>query len=135
MEGPGMIKITGLRALSDRLARLDINAVQQAAMQSAATTLQDAVQQTLSGLPGGDHSIPWRQTGALRDSIVHQSDSSTAIVGSSNPVAVHQELGTGKIPPRPFFSPTATAHAPELALNISGSIAAAIRVATKDGMQ
>lgn len=129
-----MIKILGLRALSDRLARLDINPVQQAALETVARKMQEAIQETLSVPPGSDHEAPWLRTGTLQESIGHQSDNSAAVIGSNNPVAVDQELGTDNIPPRPFLSPTAAALAPGIALEVGGSIAAAIRVATKDAM-
>lgn len=129
-----MIKILGLQALSDRFGRLDLNAVQQAALETVARRTQEAVQETLSVPSGGDHQAPWLQTGVLRDSIGHHSNNSAAVIGSSNPVAIDQELGTDNIPPRPFLSPTATALAPGIALEVGGSIAAAIRVATKDAM-
>ena len=48
---------------------------------------------------------PLYETGALRDSIGYevQCDQLTASVGSNDPVAVFQELGTVTIPPRSFL--------------------------------
>ena len=126
-----MIRIAGLRDLSDRLVRLDMTESQHAAVDAAARVLQEAIQEALSTSPGGDHSKPWRRTGSLQSSIDYRSDSTSATVGSDDPVAIDQEIGTHSIPPRPFLSPVAAAHAEELARQVAGSIATAIRDATK----
>jgi len=127
-----MIRIAGLRALSDRLARLDMTVTQQAALENAGRTLQEAIQDTLSTVPGGDHSSPWRRTGTLQSSIGYRADATGAVVGSDDPVAVDQELGTSNIPPRPFLSTTAAARARDIVHQIAQPIAIAIREATKD---
>lgn len=128
-----MIGIAGLRALSDRLARLDIAGAQQAALENAAQVLQEAVQDSLSTSPGEDHTTPWRRTGSLQAAIGRRSDATSAAIGSDDPVAVDQELGTRNIPPRPFLSTTAVAHAEDIALGIAGSITAAIQDAVNGG--
>jgi hypothetical protein len=48
---------------------------------------------------------PLLRTGKLRDSIEFSVDavSLTGAVGSDDPVALYQELGTSRIPPRPFI--------------------------------
>lgn len=46
---------------------------------------------------------PLLRTGKLRNSIEHQVEGDTAHVGSNNPIAVYQELGTSRIPPRSFL--------------------------------
>ena len=127
-----MIRIAGLRALSDRLARLDMARTQQAALEQAAQTLRDAVRDALSTPPGGDHATPWRRTGSLQSSIEHRSDATTAVVGSDDPVAVAQELGTSRIPPRPFLAPTAAAHAQGVAHQVAAAVAGAIGTAIGD---
>ena len=57
---------------------------------------------------------PLLRTGALRESISGDTDSHTyggvldevvGIVGSTDPVSKDQELGTSRIPPRPFLAP------------------------------
>ena len=127
-----MIRIVGLRALSDRLARLDMTGAQQSAMESAAQRLQNAVQDQLSTPPGGDHATPWRRTGSLQTSIDHRSDDTGAVIGSDDPAAVAQELGTRNIPPRPFLSTTAAAHAAAVAHQVGLSVVANIREAMKE---
>jgi phage gpG-like protein len=48
---------------------------------------------------------PLLETGELRDSIQFSvKDDSTAYVGSNDPVALYQELGTSRIPPRSFLA-------------------------------
>ena len=127
-----MIRIAGRRALSDRLARLDIIAVQQTAMEAAALRLRAAVEETLSIPPGGSHTAPWKRTGSLRNSIDHQSDATSAVVGSPSSLAIYQELGTGGIPPRPFLSPTGSNQASALANDLAQAITAALLTAAKD---
>jgi len=46
---------------------------------------------------------PLLETGKMRDSITHSVDGDTARVGSNEDVALYQEIGTSKIPPRPFL--------------------------------
>jgi len=48
---------------------------------------------------------PLLRTGELRNSISHQTRGLEAAIGSDSDVAVYQELGTPKIPPRPFLGP------------------------------
>jgi hypothetical protein len=63
------------------------------------------------------------RTGALRDSIGHDVDGTTVIVGSLSDVAVDQELGTRTDPPRPFLASTAAGAAEGLAETIAASLA------------
>lgn len=43
------------------------------------------------------------RTGELRDSISHVVRGNEASIGSNNPIAVYQEIGTDKIPARSFL--------------------------------
>lgn len=52
---------------------------------------------------GFTENDPLLRTGGLRDSIKHQTKGLTAVIGTDSDVAVWQELGTAKIPPRPFL--------------------------------
>jgi phage gpG-like protein len=54
---------------------------------------------------------PLLATGELRDSIQFVVEGHTAVIGSDDPVAVYQELGTETIPPRPFLSSAAAENA------------------------
>ncbi len=47
---------------------------------------------------------PLLRTGHLRESIEVSIDGLTGVLGSTEPVALWQELGTSRIPPRPFLS-------------------------------
>ena len=71
--------------------------------QLADSTKEDRVRK------GFTENDPLLRSGALRDSIGHQTDvnSLEAVVGSTSDIAVYQELGTEKIPPRPFLGPAA----------------------------
>jgi phage gpG-like protein len=46
---------------------------------------------------------PLLETGELRDSITHSMEGKSAFVGSNSQIAVWQELGTTRIPPRSFL--------------------------------
>ena len=52
---------------------------------------------------GFSDNDPLLRTGALRNSIKHETRGLTAVIGTNSDVAVYQELGTAKIPPRPFL--------------------------------
>ena len=57
---------------------------------------------------------PLLRTGQLRDSIQWTSHGNEGFIGSNDPVAVFQELGTSRIPPRPFLSGAAAAMGPKI---------------------
>jgi len=46
---------------------------------------------------------PLLRTGDLRDSIHHKVVGHFVAIGSDNPIAIYQEMGTSTIPPRPFL--------------------------------
>jgi len=48
---------------------------------------------------------PLLRTGELRESIEAVAKGGEAVVGSTSDIALYQELGTDKIPPRPFLGP------------------------------
>lgn len=48
---------------------------------------------------------PLLRTGSLRDSIEVHEDGAEVVVGSASDIALYQECGTDKIPPRPFLGP------------------------------
>lgn len=52
---------------------------------------------------------PLLRTGAMRDSIEYTVRGNEGAVGSNDPVAVYQELGTSRIPPRSFLVSSAIA--------------------------
>ncbi|MBV8524322.1 MAG: HK97 gp10 family phage protein [Acetobacteraceae bacterium] len=120
-----------LRHLADTLNRLDLAAAQHTVLESAGQRLETAIKQSLSNPPSGDHSTPWIKTGKLRDSIARDADNQTLIVGSTDPVAVFQELGTRTIPPRPFLAPAASSLAEDLVQEVRIAISTAVRGATK----
>lgn len=89
------------------LARIPVEQATRDALNTAAATLAEKVRDTLTTPPGGPHTTPWKQSGALADSITHAAQGETAVVGSASPVAAWQECGTARIPPRPFLAPAA----------------------------
>jgi hypothetical protein len=119
-----MMLVRGLRQAEGLLARLDIAKASEDALDTAAAKLEAAVVEILSHTPGQDHSAPWMRTGELRASIGHTVDGDLAVVGSSCDIAVDHELGTHRIPPRPFLASTAAATADDLADLIAATLAA-----------
>lgn len=65
----------------------------------AESTREDRVRQ---GFTGND---PLLRSGELLHSIGHETKGRQAVIGSTSEVAVYQEFGTAKIPPRPFMGP------------------------------
>jgi len=57
---------------------------------------------------------PLLRTGQLRDSIEMEAAGLTMSVGSTEKIAAYQEMGTSRIPPRPFIAPSAEKGALEL---------------------
>ncbi len=114
-----MSLVRGLAEALRRLGRIDIGQAGGEALERAAVRIETAVKQTLSHLPGDDHAAPWLRTGELRTSVTHQIAEQAAVVGSADPVAVDQELGTRTLPPRPFLAPTAAAEAEGVAHDVA----------------
>jgi phage gpG-like protein len=112
------------RDLAGHLASLPIAETIAAALESAAAGLADGVRETLSTPPSGPHDAPWVETGALRDSIAHSVDDTSAVVGSNDPAAAPQELGTARLPPRPFLAPAGAAQGEAIAYQIGAAVAA-----------
>jgi phage gpG-like protein len=64
---------------------------------------------------GYSENDPLLREGDLRDSIDHLSAHTIGVVGSAEDVAVYQELGTAKIPPRSFLGLAAHLKAHDIA--------------------
>lgn len=102
------LKISGLNELRERLERLRPEEVMAKALAEQAARMAARVRDGLSEPSGAaGHDEPWLQSGALRDSVGAQADGLQAVVGSSDPAAVPQELGTAHMPARPFLAPVA----------------------------
>ncbi len=122
------LEIKGLAELRDRLERLRATDVMAQALAQQAEHLADAVREGLSDPSGsGEHDRPWLQTGNLRDSIGAQSDGLSAAVGSSDPAAAPQEMGTSRVPPRPFLAPVAAGMGEQLARGVAEPLVATLK--------
>lgn len=97
-------------------ARAEIGHYQEGWPQLAPATVEDRVRQ------GYAPDEPLLREGELRDSIGHEVEGDRAIVGSSSKVAVYQELGTDKIPPRSFLAGAAHRKAEEVAREIGAHV-------------
>src|SRR6185437_3640821 len=71
---------------------------------------------------------PLLRTGEMRDSIQHSADHHEARVGSNSDIAVYQELGTSKIPPRSFLKETMVRKIEEIEDIIGRNVVAAFEV-------
>ena len=89
--------------------------------------LTDALRDILSTEPGGPHAHPWVQTGTLHNSIESEISDTEVTIFSNDPVAVIQENGTPKLPPRPSFGPLAAVAGPGIAHRIGEAVTAALR--------
>lgn len=69
---------------------------------------------------------PLLRTGEMRDSISHVVDGRRAVIGSDDPVAIYQETGTSRIPPRPFLSTAAVLGGEDVAKAIGLAVAQAV---------
>jgi hypothetical protein len=122
------LRISGLNELRERLERLRADEVMARALAEQAQRMAARVREGLSEPPGAaGHDEPWLRSGALRDSVEAQADGLQAAVGSSDPAAVPQELGTARMPARPFLAPAAAAMGEEVARAVGAAMAAALR--------
>ena len=128
------LKISGLNELRERLERLRADEVMAEALARQAERMAAAVRDGLSEPAGGPgHDEPWLRSGALRDSVGADADRLQAVVGSSDPAAVPQELGTAHVPARPFLAPTAAAMGEEAARGVAEAVVAALKGEPEDG--
>ncbi len=111
-------------ALAAHLATLPVSETISASLKNAAAGLAETVREALSTPPSGPHDEPWVDTRALRDSIAYSADESGAAIGSNDPAAAAQELGTTTVPPRPFLAPAAAAQGEAIARQVGAAVAA-----------
>lgn len=75
---------------------------------------------------GYTENEPLLRDGTLRDSIEHRSNREEAMIGSDNPIAEYQELGTATIPPRSFLGGAAARKSEEAVNEIGRHIVAGL---------
>lgn len=122
------LSISGLKELRERLERLRPEEIMAQALAEQAERMAQRVREGLSEPPGAsDHDRPWLRSGALRDSVGAQADGLQAVVGSSDPAAAPQEMGTAKMQPRPFLAPVAASMGEEVAQAIGARMATALK--------
>ena len=118
-----MIGVAGLRELIARLRDADAAGTMASALEVQAGLMAEAVREGLSTPPGGDHARPWVQSGALQASIGHGAAGLQAVVGSSDPAAAPQEMGTVHLAPRPFLGPVAAVRGGGVAEAVGAAVA------------
>jgi phage gpG-like protein len=77
----------------------------------------------------GGINTPLLQSGELRDSIEHTVHYPSGFVGSNSDIAVYQELGTSRIPPRSYLGHAAQESGPEIAKMTAKILGSAIGAA------
>lgn len=77
----------------------------------------------LSTLEKKSADTPLLESGALRDSIRHEVEGDTARVGSDLDYALFQEVGTSKMPPRPFLQGSAQHHREDIEKAVGQTVA------------
>lgn len=130
----GLLGISGLAEAIARLRDADPPGVMAAALEGQAALMARAVQDGLGNSPGGGHDRPWLETGALRASIGHQANGLQAVIGSSDPAAAPQEMGTMHLPPRPFLAPVAAAMGEGVAETVRAAVAERLADGQRPGM-
>jgi hypothetical protein len=63
---------------------------------------------------GFEPDEPLLRTGAMRDSVWYKADHHEVQIGTDNKIAAYQELGTSRIPPRPFLEGALKEKTPEI---------------------
>src|SRR5258707_5515565 len=71
-------------------------------------------------------NTPLLETGAMRDSIEYTVSGLQGWVGSDSPIAVYQELGTSRIPPRSFLVSAAISSEDKIHRMVGASAVAAL---------
>ncbi len=128
------LEIRGFSELRERLERLRVEDVMARALAEQAERLAAAIREELSEPSGaGGHDQPWLQSGALRDSVGVQADGLQAAVGSNDPAAVPQEMGTSHVPARPFLTPVAAGMGEEVSRAIANAVVAALKGEPPEG--
>ncbi|CAJ0705821.1 HK97 gp10 family phage protein [Ralstonia holmesii] len=92
------------------------NGMHEAWPELAESTKEDRVRK------GFTENDPLLRTGDLRDSISHETHGLEAAIGSTSDIAVYQELGTDKIPPRPFLGAAAYESIDEVKKLVGGAV-------------
>lgn len=122
------LRITGLDELRQRIEGGRLQEAMTRALAEQCDQLAAAVREVLSEPAGsGEHGSPWVRTGALRDSIAASVDGLEAVVGSNDPAAAPQEMGTSKMAPRPFLAPLAAGMGEAIARAVGDAVASALR--------
>jgi len=117
-----LLTLEGAAALFAGLAELDH--VHHEALEKAAIVVEEQAKAFIgtydakptwqplaaSTLERKNSDTPLLETGEMRDSIQHVADHHEAHIGSNSDKAVWHELGTSKIPARPFLEPALREH-------------------------
>jgi len=105
------------KAAKDKIGEYQAaNGMHDAWPELADSTKEDRVRK------GFTENDPLLRSGELRDSMGHETKGLEAAIGSTSDIAVYQELGTDKIPPRPFLGAAAYEHIDEVKKIVGGAV-------------
>jgi HK97 gp10 family phage protein len=131
--------LTGFAAFLGGLA-VEVEHIKHAALERAATIVETEAKRVIgtyeygwkplasSTLARKSADTPLLETGQMRDSITHSVEGNVARVGSSLDKALYHEMGTSKIPPRPFLQGAVHHKMPEIMHEIGHTV---VKVITK----
>lgn len=125
-----MREFTSLAAFAAATAKMtvDLEEAKTSALEKGAQIIEDEAKRVLGTYDYGwpplkpatiarkaNGDTPLLESGEMRGSIEHTVKGDMAHIGSNNDKAVWHELGTPKVPPRPFLSGAAAAKGKEIA--------------------
>ena len=110
-----MISIDGLRAVANRLSRLEVGRTKAHALERAARDIEALVDELARGPDDAGATRGQGRSTASSLSVSHRADGHSAVIGATEPMAVMRELGTAARPPDPFLSVAARQSGPAIA--------------------
>src|ERR1700730_1625510 len=122
---------TGIYSIASFIVKLktiemELEVVGHAAIAAACQMIADEARRVIGSYDYGWPSLapstlakksadtPLLESGAMRASIEWNASGNTGAVGSNSDIAVYQELGTSRIPPRPFLMGAAMEMEPKI---------------------
>jgi hypothetical protein len=121
-----MISLRGLQEAADLLARLRVEQARDAALESAAKTLETAARRVAAEPVDGQIRSSTSTESELPQSVLYTVSGREAIVGATSELALTRDLGTNTAPPQPFLLPAAVAASDEIVEPMTSAVAAAL---------
>lgn len=113
--------------IANRLGRLDLHAMAQAALHEQAEAAAEMVREALLRPGDADQRRSVYETRALRESIGVSVAGDEVLIGSTSDAAVDRELGMTPVAPQTFLAPVAAEYMQTIGETIGMVIADALR--------